>query len=84
MPQKHDSVKVALADLVFESLKQGLHLSRSVDFAPAHEPLADYALELVHISDIESIVRCSGNGGTRYFSIKVHEDYLGQSPKRRG
>ena len=83
MPQKHDSVKVALADLVFDSVKQGLHLGRTIELAAAHEPLADYALELVPISDIESVVRCSGNGGTRYFSIKVHEDYLGQSPKRR-
>jgi hypothetical protein len=77
MPRdKYDLVKIALADLVFESAKVAFsEANRGHTLAAAHSPLEDTLIELVPISDLEATVRVSGQGAPRYFSIKVHEQH---------
>jgi hypothetical protein len=73
---KYDQVKIALADLVFESAKHAFAESnRGNTMAAAHSPLEDTLIELVPISDLEATVRVSGQGKPRYFSIKVHSQH---------
>jgi hypothetical protein len=71
---KHDPVKVALADLVFEAATKTLVSQRGIDMAPAHEPLQDQIFEIYPISDLELYVKATGNGKIRFFSVRVSED----------
>jgi hypothetical protein len=74
MPSKHDPIKVALADLVFNATRHALEELPGVAIAPAHEPLEDCVCTFVPISDLESLVRVKGQGKTRFYSIKVQQD----------
>jgi hypothetical protein len=73
---EYDPVKIALADLVFESAKLAFNESnRGHTLSAAHSPLEDTLIELIPISDLEATVRVSGQGAPRYFSIKVHSQH---------
>jgi hypothetical protein len=74
MPSKHDPIKAALADLVFAATRHALNELPGVAKEPAHEPLEDCVCTFVPISDLESLVRVTGAGKTRFYSIKVQQD----------
>jgi hypothetical protein len=71
---KHDPVKAALADLVFNALTHAIKEMPGTAIDPAHSPLEDCVIEVTQLSDSEAYVSVAGNGKRRFFSIKVQND----------
>jgi len=76
---KHDPIKVALADYVFDAVLFGIHTRPQLgqELAPQFEPLEDVIMETARISDLELDIRTIGKGGKlRSFAVKLSEDRM--------
>jgi hypothetical protein len=66
----HDPLKSALAELVFSATAWGV-ASLQLFKDAKYDPLRDCVIEVIPISDTQSMVKVAGNGDVHWYNLVV-------------